>query len=73
MNFYYILVERGWYTMFVPKRRRLAQDGPTDNQSTHPIPPTTDFDRRSTTDGAPLMFSPTSGATAGQFDTEADQ
>jgi hypothetical protein len=35
--------------------------------------PTTDFESRSTTDGAPLQFSPTSTATAGQFDTEADQ
>jgi len=35
--------------------------------------PTTDFDRRTATDGAPLLFSPTSTATAGQFDTEADQ
>ena len=40
---------------------------PTDDESY----PTPDFDSRST-DGAPLMFSPTSTATAGQFDTEAD-
>ena len=41
---------------------------PTDDESY----PTPDFDTRST-DGAPLMFSPTSTATAGQFDTEADE
>jgi len=41
---------------------------PTDDESY----PTPDFGDRST-DGAPLMFSPTSMATAGQFDTEADE
>jgi len=36
--------------------------------------PTPQFDNRdSTGGGAPMMFSPTSSATAGQFDTEADQ
>ncbi|MDS0284185.1 hypothetical protein [Haloarcula onubensis] len=42
---------------------------PTDDESY----PTPDFGSRSATDGAPLQFSPTSTATAGQFDTEADQ
>ena len=42
---------------------------PTDDESY----PTPDFDARSSSDGAPLLFSPTSDATAGQFDTEADQ
>jgi len=42
---------------------------PTDDESY----PTPDFGARDRTDGAPLMFSPTSTATAGQFDTEADQ
>jgi len=41
---------------------------PTDDESY----PTPDFDTRST-DGAPLMFSPTSTATAGNFDTEAEE
>jgi len=40
---------------------------PTDDESY----PTPEFGNRST-DGAPLMFSPTSTATAGNFDTEAD-
>jgi hypothetical protein len=40
---------------------------PTDDESY----PTPEFDGRST-DDAPMMFSPTSTATAGQFDTEAD-
>jgi len=35
--------------------------------------PTPDFEAHSRNAGAPLMFSPTSTATAGQFDTEADQ
>jgi hypothetical protein len=42
---------------------------PTDDESY----PTPDFGTRSRTDGAPLMFSSTCTATAGQFDTEADQ
>ncbi len=41
---------------------------PTDDESY----PTPEFGHRST-DGAPLMFSPTSTATAGHFDTEADE
>jgi len=42
---------------------------PTDDESY----PTPDFDSRSPTDGAQMMFSPGSAATAGQFDTEADR
>jgi len=41
---------------------------PTDDESY----PTPDFDDRPRTAGAPLMFSPTSDATAGQFDTDTD-
>jgi len=38
-------------------------------------PTDTPFNREhgTPTDGAPMMFTPTSSATAGQFDTEADQ
>ena len=32
----------------------------------------TSFEPRGRTDGAPMMFSPTSTATAGHFDTEAE-
>ncbi len=44
---------------------------PTDDDA-YPTDQTT-FDMRGRSDGAPMMFSPTSSATAGQFDTEADQ
>jgi len=43
---------------------------PTDDEA-YPAEPTT-FDR-SDAASAPLMFSPESTATAGQFDTEADR
>lgn len=44
---------------------------PTDDDA-YPTDRTT-FDTRGRTGGAPMMFSPTSSARAGQFDTEADQ
>ncbi|WP_254271447.1 hypothetical protein [Haloarcula marina] len=44
---------------------------PTDDEAYPTEIPT--FGRESRTDRAPMMFSPTSSATAGQFDTEADE
>jgi len=51
-----------------PTRMTTTITSPTDDESY----PTPEFGNRST-DSAPLMFSPTSTATAGNFDTEADQ
>jgi len=43
---------------------------PTDDDA---YPSETTFDRHADSDRAPMMFSPSSTATAGQFDTEADR
>lgn len=46
---------------------------PTDDDEYPTDQPAFDSRTRSPTGGAPIMFSPTSDATAGQFDTEADR
>ena len=46
---------------------------PADDESYPTDTPAFDTRQRSGSSSAPLTFSPTSSATAGQFDTEADQ
>ncbi|MBX0323553.1 hypothetical protein EGH21_10980 [Halomicroarcula sp. F13] len=46
---------------------------PTDDDAYPTTNPTFDGAHRSGSDRAQMMFSPTSSATAGQFDTEADE
>ena len=46
---------------------------PADDDAYPTETPQFDTHDGSPADGAPMMFSPTSSATAGQFDTDADQ